>query len=319
MKNPALGLLPVVLALSAWGEGVDTSGLGDVRGSLGKFKADRAQAAAGAVDTSSDQAPPDWRKDWEGTLRFFAAKKSVPPEQYQGSGLRLYALLADRKLAGTAADDSDKLFRDTDLAIDAFEFFTKTKASFVDTQDFASLDFYMKQGEAKFNPNGTQTSALKAKLDRLMKEKTIAQAEVVFEALLATEGNLPLAAGSLAELFCWNRAEYIHRVWDMEDAYGKNYYRFAGLFIGTHGSLIRSMGESAAYANIVGNPIVYAGAEIIQWWGAVFKTGRAPSKQVDTLKTLGPDGNGNLVDKIPELRKGMQAAEKLRSARSIPL
>jgi len=69
---------------------------------------------------------------------------------------------------------------------------------------------------------------------------------------------------------------------------GKNYYRFAGLFIGLHKGLIRSLGESAAYANIVGNPLVYAGAEVVQWWGEFFRTRRAPSKQVDTLRTLGP-------------------------------
>lgn len=64
MKNPALALLPIVLALGAWGEGVDTSGLGDVRGSLGKFKADRAQAAVAAEGASSNlPSPPSCTRD----------------------------------------------------------------------------------------------------------------------------------------------------------------------------------------------------------------------------------------------------------------
>ncbi|MCX5792991.1 MAG: hypothetical protein NTY45_12370 [Elusimicrobia bacterium] len=216
-------------------------------------------------------------------------------------------------------DDTDaRLYKDTDMAIKAYEYcFPGTRVSYKDPQNFASIRFYMNSGSAKFNPDGAQTRRVEQALDAILAANP-PQARVIFEALIAAGGNVTLAMGSLAEIFCNKRARYLPHVRDMDYAQGKNYYRFAGMFIGLHPAVVRAAGGSAAYGNIVGNPIVYAGAEIVQWWGKVFAGGGTGSG-VDTLHTMGPDGNGNLVDKIPELNKGMNAAARLRKTRNTGL
>ena len=235
----------------------------------------------------------------------------VSPEQRLADARKF---LVPRK-TDRSVDTAESLYRDTDRAIQAYEYaFPCRKASYRDTQDFASMRFYMNTGEARFNPDTAQTRRAQRALDALMPSNP-SQAQVIFEALAATDGNVTLAMGSLAELFCEKRRQYVPHVRDMDYAEGKNYYRFAGAFIGLHPALVRAAGGSAAYGNIVGNPIVYAGAEIAEWWAGVFKTGKMTGG-VDTLRTIGPHGRGNLVDKIPELNKGLDAAARLRSARN---
>ena len=106
-------------------------------------------------------------------------------------------------------------------------------------------------------------------------------------------------------------ADFVAKAADMDKSVdGKNYYRFAGAFIGLHGWAARAAGLGGAYANIGGNPVAYAGLEVYDAWKSYFMTGQM--KGVDTLKTLRPEGNGNLVDKGGQLQLGFSAAEVLR-------
>ena len=214
-----------------------------------------------------------------------------------------------RKFHLSATDDQAKLVADAELAAKAYEYLRGGKISTKDDQTFASASFFMNSGEAKFNPNGAQTAKLKDKIEGA--GGRMLQVDLLYWALEATGGNLTLAMGSLAELFCKNRESYVSKVADMSNSVdGKNYYRYAGAFIGLHGWTTRVAGMGGAYANIGGNPVVYAGFEVYDSWKSFFTTGKL--KGVDTLKTLGPDGNGNLVDKGGQLHMGFNAAETLR-------
>lgn len=210
-------------------------------------------------------------------------------------------------------DDAKKLQADAELAVKAYEKLKGKHVSHADEQTFASMDFFMRTGAAAFNPNRGQTYALSSSLGTLFAGGPVLQVDLIYEALKATDGNLTLAMGSLAELFCQNRNEYIPKVADMADFAGKNYYRYAGFFIGLHGWTTRTLGAAGAYGNMGGNPVVYAGYEVYAWWRDTL-TGQTP-QPVDTLKTLGPAGNGDLVDKGGELHKGFDAAEAFRSGR----
>jgi hypothetical protein len=273
----------------------------------------RAYAADGGFGLGGFSA-----SDLKGASADIAPAPAADPQQAALSPEQRLAearkFLYDRK-SGPSEDNAARLYEDTSLAIKAWEYaFPGRAVSYRDTQDFASLRFYMNSGDARFNPDTAQTRRAQQALDALM-PRNPPQALVIFEALASADGNVTLAMGSLAELFCSRRNAYVPRVRDMARADGKNYYRFAGFFIGLHPAVVRAAGGTAAYGNIVGNPIVYAGAEIVEWWAGVFKTGKM-NGGVDTLRTMGPDGRGNLVDKLPELHKGLDAAELLRSARN---
>jgi hypothetical protein len=257
-----------------------------------------------------------------------AAQAAEPPKEMAPltlrSGIGDYLAQTGKKYevyppsySKAAADDAEKLRRDALIASEAYEYLNKKKVTYEDKQSFVSFDFYMKTGDAKFNPKSDQTARLKSALLGHFATGKVVQADLIYEGLVAAEGNLTMAFGSLAELFCWNRQDFIPKVADMSNADGKNYYRYAGAFIGLHSGVVRALGQGGSYANMAGNPVVYAGSEVIQWWSDFLK-GR-PTKQVDTLKTLGPQGNGNLVDKGGELHKGLDAAEKLRTEKNIDL
>lgn len=210
----------------------------------------------------------------------------------------------------TRDDGADKLASDAELAAAAFKALSGRRISTKDDQTFASVGFFMRTGDATFNPNHAQTRALQGKLDGYFATGPVLQVDLIYEALVATDGNLTLAFGSLAQLFCARRADYVPKVADMDQADGKNYYRFAGAFIGMHGWTTRVAGMGGAYANIGGNPVIYAGYEVYDAWRSYFTTGNM--KGIDTLKTLGPQGNGNIVDKGGQLHMGFTAAETLR-------
>ncbi len=218
-----------------------------------------------------------------------------------------------RGYAKAPEDDARKFASDADLAVKAYETLKGKRVTFADEQTFTSMDFFLRTGAAALNPNRAQTSALAASLGRLFAGGPVLQVDLIYEALKATDGNLTLAMGSLAELFCEHRSDYIPKVADMADFEGKNYYRYAGFFIGLHGWTTRALGAAASYANMAGNPVVYAGHEVYAWWRDTL-SGAAP-RPVDTLKTLGPQGHGDLVDKGGELHKGFDAAEALRAGR----
>lgn len=219
------------------------------------------------------------------------------------------ATVNDSRRFGGIADDDKKLAADAELAVKAYRYLRGGKVSTEDDQTFASVGFFMRTGDASFNPNRAQTAKLRDKIDGTA--GPMLQVDVIYEALVATDGNLTLAFGSLAELFCARRAEYVPKIADMDQsADGKNYYRYAGAFIGLHGWAARVAGMGGAYANIGGNPVVYAGYEVYDAWKSYFTTGKM--KGIDTLKTLGPEGNGNIVDKGGQLHLGFSAAEALR-------
>jgi len=214
-----------------------------------------------------------------------------------------------RKFSGRG-DDAAKLAADAELAAASYRALRGRPISTKDDQTFASAGFFMRTGDATFNPNHGQTRALQSRLDGYFATGPVLQVDLIYEALIATDGNLTLAFGSLAQLFHARRADYVPKVADMSQADGKNYYRFAGAFIGMHGWTTRVAGMGGAYANIGGNPIVYAGYEVYDAWRSYFTTGHM--KGIDTLKTLGPQGNGNIVDKGGQLHMGFTAAETLR-------
>jgi hypothetical protein len=220
------------------------------------------------------------------------------------------ATVNDHRKFGTGADDDKKFAADAELAVKAYQYLRGGRISTKDDQTFASAGFFMRTGDATFNPNPGQTRALQGKLDGHFATGPLLQVDLIYEALVATDGNLTLAFGSLAQLFCARREDYVAKVADMDKADGKNYYRFAGAFIGLHGWTTRVAGMGGAYANIGGNPVVYAGYEVYDAWKSYFTTGQM--KGIDTLKTLGPEGNGNLVDKGGQLQLGFAAAENLR-------
>lgn len=222
--------------------------------------------------------------------------------------------LASTRSTSKENDTAARFSDDTELAITAFEYCFGRPVSYADSQEFASGDFWQRTGTAQFNPNMTQTSRIGQALDALMPSNP-SQAQLIFEGLVGTKGNVPLAMGSLAELFCEKRNEYLPHVRDMAFSDGKNYYRFAGMFIGLHPALIRMAGKTGAQANILGNPIVYAGKEVFDWWAEFLTTGK--NSGINTLETMGPNGNGNLIDKLPELDKGLEASTKLRRSRNI--
>lgn len=207
-----------------------------------------------------------------------------------------------------APDDDAKLAKDIGIAIDAYAYLKQKPVTYEDNQSFASWHFYMNQGEAKFNPNQAQTDKLNSALQGYFATGNVTQADLIYEGLVATDGNLTYALGSLAQLFCWNRDDYIKKVADMENVSGKDYYRVAGGFIGLHSTAISAAGQAGAYANMGGNPMVYAAGNIIASWKS-WLTGHGMTP-VDTLQDLGPDGHGDIVDKSGELQKGLSAVKK---------
>ena len=246
-----------------------------------------------------------------------AAPATAPARLYPRSAVADYlAQVGDTRVfspRGARADDAGKFHEDAVLAIRAYERLKGRAVVFGDQQKFVSLDFFLRTGNANLNPNSAQTAALARALSGLFAGGQILQTDAIYEALVAADGNATMAMGSLAQLFCDERSSYIPKIADMTDANGKAYYRFAGFFIGLHGAGVRALGRASAYANMGSNPVVYAGAELYSAWKSVFTTGHVGG--ADTLKTLGPDGHGDIVDKGGELHKGFDAAELLRAER----
>lgn len=305
-KSPAPGpILPhmrrILLAASALGWLCGAAAAGpDARSAVGgfKFKAGESPEEGGSVVGRAVAAP-----------RAALAPKS--------RGVVDYLSRKGRSWEPGARDDGEKLFRDAVLAIAAYRSTPGEgrvrDISFKDEQKMLSVDFYMNTGGGKLNPDGAQTQALEKRLDALIAEKPITQVDLLYEALIAAEGNVTMAFGSLSELFCRRRADYIPAVGDIQNVAGKTYYRYAGAFISLHGPVVETLGKTSAYANMAGNPIVYAGAEVVGWWARFIATGQAGGG-IDTLNTLGPEGNGNIVDKSGEMNKGFDAGRRLRGA-----
>jgi hypothetical protein len=236
-------------------------------------------------------------------------------KEIRSDDIRAYLADVGRKY-DPGIDDDAKLYEDIQLAVGVWEAKAGKTVTYKDTQKHASFEFYMNQGEANFNPNSKQTGRARGRLEDLLATGPILQIDALYEALDAAEGNVTMAFGSLAEIYCLDRKKFVAMTADMDHSVAdKNYYRFAGAFIGLQDATVRTLGEAGAYANMAGNPVVYAGAEVYQWWAKLAKTGTVPAG-VDTLRTLGPEGNGNLVDKSGQLSIGMGAAKRLRKPRA---
>lgn len=243
-----------------------------------------------------------------------AAPAATPAAAGPRSDVAKYLLLADAAtlasyVPGRGPDDAKKLAADVRVAVDAYKKLVRPSVDTTDDQSHVSVDFYLRTGAAAFNPNKAETGRLRASLRALMDRGPVLQVDAVYEALKATDGNLARAMGSLAELFCEDRAYYVGHVSDMAAADGKNYYRFAGFYIGLHDWGTAELGKVASYANIAFNPAIYAGAEVVQFWGDVF-SGRH-TNGVDTADTLG--ARAKYGAKSGELGKGLDAAKGFRA------
>lgn len=209
-------------------------------------------------------------------------------------------------------DDKDKLLSDILRAVDAYETITGKEVSYKDDQQFVSWDFYMRQGEANLNPDRRQTATLQYAVMPFIERRKLTQAELIHEAILAADGNATLGIGSLAELICWQRSDLIPRVEGIENREGKTYYRFAGAFIGFHGEFTSRLGETAAMANILGNPIVYSAAEIGKWWVDLI-TEPGSQKAVDSVETF--KTRSKYGAKAGEMHMGLAAARAIRKGK----
>jgi len=204
----------------------------------------------------------------------------------------------------SSSDNSNTLKADAKKAVDIYGNATVRKpVSFEDPQSHTTADFYLRTGGAEFNPNSAQTTKLRNSIYRLLKTRNTTQAELIHEALIATEGNLPFAFGSLAKIFHDDRSALIPKVDGMKDDSAKNYYRYAGSFIGLQKAPVRLLGEIGSYGNIAGNPIVYAAAEVIGYWKDTF-TGK-PTRSVNTIRTV--SSTGKVAPKSRQLQMGIEA------------
>ena len=211
--------------------------------------------------------------------------------------------------ASSGTDDWKKLKADAQIAVGIYSNATaRERVSYDDPQNHTTADFYLRTGGAQFNPNSSQTAALKRSIYLLLENRNTTQTELIHEALLATEGNLPLAFGSLAKIFHDDRAGLIPRVDGMTDDSAKNYYRFAGAFIGLQSGPVRLLGEIGSYGNMAGNPIVYAAAEVIGFWRDTF-TGKS-NGGVNTIRTVA--SRGMVAPKSRQLRMGVEAMLELK-------
>ena len=226
-------------------------------------------------------------------------------------------------------DDKNKLFVDIKKAVNAYKILTGKYVSYKDPQDEnffkTAWSRFVNSGDALFNPDHQATDKLKRSIYESVKHGKITQAELIHESILAANGNLTMGSGSLAQILHDDRG-LISKIERMINASGKNYYRFVGLYTGLHeNTVIRTLGTIGGYGNILGNPVVYGSIQTVkdfwsatkfalEYYGLNKKSGAEPVDFNKTLKTFGPDGNGNLVDKIPEYSMGLDAAFLYKSS-----
>ncbi|MCG2726123.1 MAG: hypothetical protein L6420_07705 [Elusimicrobia bacterium] len=230
------------------------------------------------------------------------------------------------KFNANGEDDANKFYGDIRDAVRAYESLSGEGVSYDDIQDGslkANWERFLNSGTANFNPNAEETQVLFDSVKNAFQYGQITQGELVHEAILAANGNIVMGIGSLAKIFHDNR-DMNRDIQGMENAAGKNYYRFVGMYIGLHDSMvIRQMGSVAGYANIMGNPVVYGTDKVCKdfWKATKFALdyyglkSDADAEPVDFEKTLdvfGPNERGNLIDKIPEYTKGISAAVMYR-------
>lgn len=150
-------------------------------------------------------------------------------------------------------------------------------------------DYFLRTGDAQFNraaPEGDFPGGAKAtqQLEEWLRRKTegagrITLEELIHQAIIFNRGNVTLAMGSLAEILCQgsNRA-LAGRIQGLR-GHKKDYYLFAGAFVGLQPSPVtRELGVAGSAANIAGNPIVYGGAGLYEA-GAGALTGDADRRR----------------------------------------
>lgn len=206
-----------------------------------------------------------------------------------------------------ANDDAARLAKDVEEAVAAWRLLGR-QVSYADDQDHLSMDFFMRTGDAQFNPDRGATAALRRSFLNHCSGRRMRQAEFFFEALDANNGNVTMAAASASEVLQNHRGQ-LRCLVDVIDQAGKNYYRFAGLFVGLHGEPVRSAGMAGSACNIVGNPVVYSVAEIGGWWADVF-SGKGARGGVSTADTLSK--RSMYQEKLGQFNLGIEASDKLR-------
>ena len=188
--------------------------------------------------------------------------------------------------------------------------------SFEDPQKKLSWDYYMNTGSAAFNraPGGEEATA---RLEKWLRAKvqqgvSLNQQDVILEAIVENKGRVTLAMGSLAEILCkaQNRS-WAGRIKGLKND-GKDYYRFAGAYVGLQGNvLVREAGSLGSHANILGNPLVYTGGGLWDMGkGVVGLDRRQVSQGWNEMAARWKPGPN--LDKLYEFNLGMIAAEGWR-------
>ncbi|MCO5170785.1 MAG: DUF4157 domain-containing protein [Planctomycetes bacterium] len=142
-------------------------------------------------------------------------------------------------------------------------------------------DYFLRTGDAQFNraaprddfPGGAKATQ---QLEEWLRRSTEGGGRVTLEALIHqaiifNRGNVTLAMGSLAEILCKgsNRA-LAGRIQGLR-GHKKDYYLFAGAFVGLQPSEVtRGVGAAGSAANIAGNPIVYSAGGLYEAGAGVF-------------------------------------------------
>jgi hypothetical protein len=238
-----------------------------------------AGARAGASTAAPGPAPAPAPAQPRATAPAPAPSPAAPPRSGMTGFLERFGVASVKRAAQSAVElgrvasanpveinaDARRFRMDTDAAI-ARAARAGEIVSFDDPQDFVSGDFVGRTGTAQFNraPGGEQaTNALRSYLraelttNGKLDGRRITQEELIYRAIKLNRGNVTLAMGSIAEVL------HDHRKWagsiDGLRNDGKDYYRFAGAYIGLQKDAgVYLAGVLGGAANVAGTPIVYS-------------------------------------------------------------
>jgi hypothetical protein len=183
-------------------------------------------------------------------------------------------------------------------------------------------EFFGRTGSAAFNrapargkiPSGeAATGALEAWLKVAVEASGgTTLEELIFQAISFNGGNVTLAMGSIAEILCKGK----NRRWAAKikglRGNGKDYYIFAGAYVGMQPTLTeRLLGWAGSHGNIGGNPLVYSGGGALSYaaaWSEGDQRGMAEARRLMTSR-WGLDDNYN---KFHEFNTGFLGATRLQ-------
>ncbi len=148
------------------------------------------------------------------------------------------------------------------------------EVSYRDPQRHLSADFWSRTGSAEFNrakPDGDFAGGAAAAraTGAWLRDKAAnggtTQRELMLEAIRQNRGNVTLAMGTLAEVLHHDRplADHVEGLGDPER---KDYYRFAGAFVGLQSNPVTKVsGWVGSHINILGNaPLFLVGTLVIE-------------------------------------------------------